>query len=207
MEPFDFYLTIIELGITKTEISSKLNVKRPTLDKAISQYIDNNRCNNPRIMILFSRLQKYEFLTKKIVYDEIDTSLEFMSELNNRFDQMCQGNDILAQFNDTEENDNNTENIKYVNDEKNMVIKQQRDKPIRGKSKKNPKHKVGQKVKCTIIDKLDNRYLVRFDHVKGTIPYDDFPELLDGQEIDSDVAYMAKINRIIGTHYYLRRIN
>ena len=204
MEKFDFYMTIIELGITKTKIAKKLNVKRPTLDKAIGQFIEDNKCNNPKIMILFSRLQKYEFITEKILMNEIELTSEYMNELKDRFYEMCEGKDIKTGISDLKEESLETSKVVNENAFENIEPKKL-SKTIRGKSKKNPKHIVGQVVECTIVKEIDLGFLVAFDHVKGVIHFADFHELGKGHEFDKEKQYEAIITLINGTHYYLKQ--
>lgn len=71
----DKYLNVDKIlkncHFTKKELSSLINVSRPTLNKCISQFESDGACSHKVLMILFSRLSGYENISKEIIDEEI----------------------------------------------------------------------------------------------------------------------------------------
>jgi len=109
---------------TKSDFAKAVGVSRPTLNKSFEKLTSTGVCSHKGLMILFSRLDDYECVSRQVVDKEIENSkkaLIFLAEtfknlcsmefeievLENTKDDGCERNGILEHIDELEAQDQN----------------------------------------------------------------------------------------------------
>ncbi len=94
----DMDKVIKKCGYNKAQFADKIGVSRPTLNKALTDFKLNRSSSNPALMILFSRLSKYERINKKLLDREIAISNNGVRYMYAVMDKLCDKNFVLSGY-------------------------------------------------------------------------------------------------------------